>query len=115
MADTDELITKGSELFQILLSEQLQEGQQLPVELLVQPDVRLRQDVQQQDVPLHADQQPQDDQQQDQQQQDQMLLDQLLNQQLLHQWSLLMEVIIMWLSQALMEDLKLKELSTLMK
>ena len=94
MTDIEEPITKGSVLLQ--LSEQLQEGQQPPVELLVQQDVRLRQDVPRHvDQPQLDDQQPQDDQQQDQQQQDQMLPDQLLNQPPLHLWSLLMEVIIM--------------------
>ena len=93
MTDTEEPITKGSVLFQILQSEQLLEGRQPPVELLVRPDVRLRQD-----EPQHGDQpqpvQPQDDQQPDQQQLDQMLPDQLLNLQPLHQWSLSMEAII---------------------
>lgn len=89
MTDTEEPITKGSVLFQIQLSEQLQEGRPPPVELPVRPDVRLRHDV------LRHDDQPRpDDQQQDQQPQDQMLPDQLLNQQPLHQWSLSMEVII---------------------
>ena len=72
MTDTEEPITKGSVLFQILQSEQLQEGRQQPVELLVRPDVRLRLD-----VPQPVAQQLQDDQLQDQQQLDQMLPDQV--------------------------------------
>lgn len=93
MTDTEELITKGSVSFQILQSEQLLEGQQPPVELLVRPDVRLRPGVLLRLDELHH-QKPQDDQQQDQQQLDQMLPDQLLNLQPLHPWSLSMEAII---------------------
>ena len=85
MTDTEEPITKGSVLFQILQSERPLEGPQPPVELLVRPDVQLRQD-----VPQHGDQPQHVDQQQDQPQLDQMSPDQLLSQQPLHQWSLSM-------------------------